>query len=130
MADGFQSREIDPQPITGKNDTGSTIPIGTIVIPSTAAPDGIAVATGVGVRFLGVTGQDIPDTEYGRVIGFGVATVLAGEVLTVGEPVTSSATGRAVGAVATNAILGIAKEAGADGVLVEVQLSGPGGQVI
>ena len=130
MADGFQSREIDPQPITGKNDTASLIPLGTIVIPTDASPDGITPATGVGVRFLGVTGQDIPNTEYGRVIVFGVAPVLAGEVLTVGEPVTSNASGRAVGAVATNAILGIAKEAGADGVLVEVQLAGPGGQVI
>lgn len=125
MANGYQSREIDPVPTSGLNSTGSEIPKGTIV--NRGAGETIVVATAATDAFLGVTGEDIPNGSYGRVVVRGVVPTLFAAAQTVGARLTSNGVGRAAAAADENAIIGIAREVGAAGVLAEVELIGPGG---
>ena len=115
------------------NDTGGTIPKGTIVALTTGANDTpyqIAVA-GDGVSMLGVASTDILDTEFGNVQVVGKAIVLAGAAVTRGDAVASNASGRAIAAATGKITLGSSiTTAAADGDLFEVELAGPGGGYI
>jgi len=125
MANGYQSREIDPVSTSGLNSTGSEIPKGTIVCRG--AGDTITVAGTDTAVFLGVAGEDIPDDSYGRVVIRGTVPVLFSAAQTVGVRVTSAAAGKAVAATTGDSVLGIAREVGAADTLAEVELTGPGG---
>jgi hypothetical protein len=125
MANGFQSREIAPQPASGLNSTGVLIPRGTIVL--WGAGDTVTVAAAATAAFAGVTGEDIAPNAWGRIIQRGVARVIFAAAQVVGARVTSDAAGNAVAAAAGNAVLGIAREVGAAATLGEVDLVGPGG---
>ena len=57
--------------------------------------------------------------DVGVAIG-GILTVYAGANVTVGAKVMSDSAGKAVTATATNQVLGIARTAGASGVLMEI----------
>jgi hypothetical protein len=126
MANGYQSREIAPEPRSGLNNTGSDIAKGTILTWGTTQEE-IAPASAATDPFAGVAGEDIADGEWGRVVARGTALVIFAAAQTIGARVTSDANGNAVAAVAGNAVLGIAREAGAAATLAEVELSGPGG---
>lgn len=125
MANGYQSREIDPVPTSGLNSTGSTIPKGHIVCRG--AGETIVLASAATDAYLGVTGQDIPNGSYGRVVTRGVVPVMFAAAQTVGARLAANADGHAAAAAAGNAVLGLAREVGAAGVLAEVELLGPGG---
>lgn len=126
MANGFQSREIAPEPRSGYNNTGSLIPKGTILAWGSTQEQIAPSASATGV-FAGVAGEDIPDKSWGRVIDRGVAQVIFSAALTIGVRVTATTGGKAAAAAAGNSVLGIAQEAGATDTLAEVTLSGPGG---
>lgn len=126
MANGYQSREIDPVSTSGLNSTGSSIPKGTIV--ARGAGDTITVAATDTAVILGVTGQVIPNGSWGRVVTRGVVPVLFAAAQTVGARLTAGTSGQAVAATTGDSVLGIAREVGATGVLAEVELSGPGGE--
>jgi hypothetical protein len=126
MANGYQSREIDPVPTSGLNSTGASMPKGTIV--ARGAGDTITVAATDTAVILGVTGQVIPNGSWGRVVTRGVVPVLFAAAQTVGARLTAGANGQAVAATTGDSVLGIAREVGAAGVLAEVELSGPGGE--
>lgn len=125
MANGYQSREIDPVSTSGLNSTGSEIPKGTIV--ARGAGETITVAATDTAVLLGVTGEDIPNGSYGRVVIRGVVPVIFTAAQTVGARVTAGANGKAVAATTGDSVLGIAREVGAADTLAEVELSGPGG---
>lgn len=126
MANGYQSREIAPEPRSGLNNTGSTIVKGTILVQGTTQEE-ITPATAATGPFVGVAGEDIADGEWGRVVVQGTALVLFSAALTIGVRATSTAAGKAAAAASGNAVLGIVREAGAVDTLAEVELSGPGG---
>lgn len=126
MANGYQSREIAPEARSGLNNTGSAIPQGTILTWGSTQEEIAPASTATG-PFAGVAGEDIADGEWGRVVVKGTALVLFSGALTIGARVTSNASGQAAAAAAGNAVLGIAREAGAAATLAEVELSGPGG---
>jgi hypothetical protein len=125
MANGYQSREIDPVPTSGLNSTGVDIPKGTIVCRG--AGDTITVAGTDTAVFLGVTGELIANGEWGRVVVEGVVPVLFNAAQTVGTRLTAMAGGLAVAAATGDSVLGIAREVGAAATLAEVELSRPGG---
>lgn len=126
MANGYQSREFEPAPRSGFNNTGSDIAKGTILTWGSTQEE-IAPATAATDPFAGVAGEDIADGEWGRVVNQGVALVLFAAAQTIGARVTSNASGKAATAVAGNAVLGVAKEVGAADTLAEVELTSPGG---
>lgn len=127
MANGFQSREIAPEAVSGLNLTGSTILKGTILAWSSVGVDRVVPSTSATDAFAGVAGEDIPNGHYGRVIRRGTAPVIFAAAQTIGARVTAGTGGKAVAAAAGNAVLGIAREAGGEDVLAEVELAGPGG---
>lgn len=126
MANGYQSREVNPQSTSGLNTTGTTIAKGTIVVRVGSA-NGIEPANAAADVILGVAGEDIEAGTYGRVVIRGTVPVIFAAAQTIGARVASNANGQAAAAVAGNAIVGIACEAGAAATLAEVELAGPGG---
>lgn len=126
MANGFQSREIDPVSVSALNSTGTDIPKGTIV-KRDSTQEQIVVSTGVLDAFLGVTGEPIPNGSFGRVVTRGIVPTIFSAAQTIGARLTTSAGGKAVAAAAGNALIGVAVEAGASDVLAELELHGPGG---
>lgn len=125
MANGYQSREIDPVATSGLNSTGSTIAKGTIV--ARGAGETITVATTDTAVILGVAGEDIENGCYGRVVIRGTALVKFSAAQTVGARLTAGTGGKAVAATTGDSVLGIAREVGATDTLAEVELAGPGG---
>jgi hypothetical protein len=125
MSNGYQSREIDPVSTSGKNSTGADIPKGTIVCRG--AGDTITVAGTDTAVFLGVAGEIIENGYYGRVVIRGTVPTLFNAAQTVGVRLTSAASGKAAAATTGDSVIGIAREVGAQDVLAEVELTGPGG---
>jgi hypothetical protein len=130
MANGYQSREIAPEPRSGRNATGSSIAKGTILVWASAAQETIAPASNATGPYAGVAGETIANGNWGRVIVNGTCQVIFAAAQTIGARVTSNASGQAAAAASGNAVLGIAREAGGTGVLAEVELAGPGGQAM
>lgn len=133
MADLNQPRVIEPVFRTGYNNTGATIPKGTIVKLQTAAParggDVIAAAAATD-NFYGVAAQDIATKSFGDVQIEGTALVLSGGAIALGQNLTSDGNGNAVNGASGNVMLGMATStAGASGELVECELATPGGRI-
>lgn len=128
--DKTQPVAINPEGRSGHNTSGADIPKGTIVKYKATGDREILAAAAATDTLLGVAGEDIADGNWGRVVIRGVAQVLAGGALTRYGKVTSNAAGKAADAVATNSVLGIVRDVGALDELVEVELVGPGAEVL
>jgi hypothetical protein len=131
----YTPRELPILSVAKKNSTGVTIPKGSIVALSQSADDLITLATDPKAHIIfGVTREDIADGNWGDVLVLGLAEVLGGSGgFTQGKRITCGASGRAVNcapsAADTNSLLGVSNRDGADGVLSEVWLAGPGSAI-
>jgi hypothetical protein len=128
MANGVQGGNTAPESRTGYNDTGSTIPKGTLVkLKAAESYSEIQPVAAISDVVYGVAAQDIVDKAYGLVFIRGCCQVLAHAALTQGGIVTAHSNGRVVNAATGGRIVGVALEIGASGVLTEVELLGPAG---
>ena len=119
-----------------KNSTGATLAKGTVVKLSAANDDLILKPAAIADAAYGVTMSDILDGQWGDVQLRGIALVLAGTGgVTRGDRLTHDTAG--FGRVSTaapaggtnNAFVGVANRSAAVGVLTEVELAAPGGQI-
>lgn len=114
---------------SGYNATGGTIARGTFCkLKTTPTVKGEIAKCAADTDYpLGVADRDIPNNEWGPVIIRGVVPVLGGAGVTAAGPVTSDGNGKAKDAGSGDAVMALARETGADGVLFECELVGPGG---
>lgn len=83
----------------------------------------IVVCTAIGDKPIGVLVNKPKANEVCEIVTIGVAPVVAGATIAVGDAIGTSAAGAAVGETATAINCGIALSAGASGELVSVLLS-------
>lgn len=101
-----------------------------------ASVRGAEMADAAGERVMGVAQHDVSaehaaDEAAVNVRVMGISTVEAGAVVAAGADVMTDASGRAITAVATNRVVGVALDgAGAAGELITVVLAGPASQIV
>jgi hypothetical protein len=128
MSNGVQGGNTAPESRSVYNNTGSTIPKGTLVNLKAAGspPSECEVVNAIADVVYGVAAEDIETASYGLVYIRGCVQVLAHAALVVGTIVTAHTNGRVISAATGGRIVGVANEIGASGVLTEIELAGPG----
>jgi hypothetical protein len=114
------------------NGTGGDLAKGTIVEYKTSGvQDEIIASVSAGGPFLGVLSDALSDATWGNCQIHGKALALSLGAVTKGNRVTWGTGAKVTTAAATNVVLGVAAStaSGAD-ELFEIELAGPGGQVM